>query len=66
MATYGKVGPFDEAEERWTQCTERLEQYFLANEVANAKKQRAIFLSVCGSQNIRTTNSRFTTAKETG
>ncbi|CAB3995696.1 Retrovirus-related Pol poly from transposon, partial [Paramuricea clavata] len=50
MATYGKVSPFDEAEETWTQYTERLEQYFLANEVTDAKKQRAIFLSVCGSK----------------
>ncbi|CAB4004480.1 LOW QUALITY PROTEIN: uncharacterized protein K02A2.6-like [Paramuricea clavata] len=50
MATYGKVSPFDEAEETWTQYTERLEQYFLANEVTDAKTQRAIFLSVCGSK----------------
>ncbi|CAB4026015.1 PREDICTED: uncharacterized protein LOC109593185 [Paramuricea clavata] len=50
MATYGKVSPFDEAEETWTQYTERLEQYFLANKVTDAKKQRAIFLSVCGSK----------------
>jgi hypothetical protein len=50
MDTYGKVSPFDEAEETWTQYTERLEQYFLANEEPDAKKQRAIFLSVCGSK----------------
>jgi hypothetical protein len=50
MATYGKISPFDETEETWTQYTERLEQYFLANEVPDAKKQRAIFLSVCGSK----------------
>jgi hypothetical protein len=50
MATYGKVSPFDEAEESWTQYTERLEQYFLANEVTDAKKQRAIFFTVCGSK----------------
>ncbi|CAB4030206.1 PREDICTED: uncharacterized protein LOC106613174 [Paramuricea clavata] len=50
MATYGKVSPFDEVEETWTQYTERLEQYFLANEVTDAKEQRAIFLSVCGSK----------------
>jgi hypothetical protein len=48
MAAYGKVSPFDKAEETWTQYTERLQQYFLANEGTDAKNQRAKFLSVCG------------------
>ena len=50
MATYGNVGEFKESEESWTQYTERLEQYFAANEIKDAKKQRAILLSVCGSK----------------
>ena len=45
---YGTVGPFNDEEETWTQYVERLEQYFIANEVEDDKKQRAIFLSVCG------------------
>lgn len=50
MATYGTVGEFKESEESWTQYAERLEQYFAANEIKDAKKQRAILLSVCGSK----------------
>ena len=45
---YGTIGPFNEAEETWTEYVERLEQYFIANDVEDDKKQRAIFLSVCG------------------
>lgn len=48
MPTYGKVGEFQESEETWTQYVERLEQYFEANEIEEASKRRAIFLSVCG------------------
>ena len=50
MATYGKIGEFKESEESWTQYVERLEQYFLANEVEDVGKRRAILLSVCGSK----------------
>ena len=50
MVTYGKIGKFRESEESWTQYVERLEQYFLANEVEDAGKQRVILLSVCGSK----------------
>ena len=50
MATYGKIGEFKESEESWTQYVERLEQYFLANEVEDVAKRRALLLSVCGSK----------------
>ena len=50
MATYGKIGEFTESEESWTHYIERLEQYFLANEVDEVGKKRAILLSVCGSK----------------
>ena len=45
-----KIGEFKESEESWTQYVERLEQYFLANEVEDVGKRRAILLSVCGSK----------------
>ena len=47
MATHGSVGKFEPEKETWTAYTERLEQYFEANNVASAEKQRAILLSVC-------------------
>ena len=50
MATYGKIGEFTESEETRTQYVERLEQYFLANDVEDVAKRHAILLSVCGSK----------------
>ena len=45
---FGTIGPFNKAEEPWAQYVERLEQYFIVNDVEDDNKQRAIFLSVCG------------------
>jgi len=50
MVTYGKIGEFKESEESWTQYVEQFEQYFLANDVEDVAKRRAILLSVCGSK----------------
>ena len=49
MANHGKLEEYH-PQEVWSQCIERLELYFEANEVDNANKQRAILLSVCGSK----------------
>ena len=43
------MGEFNPEKETWTAYTERLEQYFEANDVASAEKQRAILLSVWGA-----------------
>ena len=48
MATHGNFGAFDYGTEEWMAYYERLEQYFFANDVEDAGKQRAILLSVCG------------------
>ena len=48
-ATHGSIGKFDIDEEDWTAYCERLEQYYLANDVDAAEKKRAILLSVCGA-----------------
>ena len=45
---YGTIDPFNEAEDTWAQYVKSLEQYFIANDVEDDRKQRAIFLSVCG------------------
>lgn len=47
-AVYGKVDSFTEGED-WGQYIERLDNYFDANEIADAAKQRAVLLSVCGA-----------------
>ena len=49
MAMHGSIGEFDRTQEDWVSYCERLEQYFVANDVKNADKQRAILLSVCGA-----------------
>lgn len=48
MATLGILKEFQEGE-NWTEFTERLEQYFLANDIEDNGKKRAILLTVCGS-----------------
>ena len=52
MATHGTVGEFDSGRETWVSYSERLEQYFIANDVAGEEKKRAILLSVCGAINL--------------
>ena len=49
MAMHGSVGAFEDGREEWTSYTERLQQYFTANDIKTAEKQRAILLSVCGA-----------------
>ena len=48
MAKHGSIGEFDSDRETWKSYTERLTQYFNANDVESADKKRAILLSVCG------------------
>lgn len=48
MATFGALEPYDSGNESFAQYTERLEQFFIANEIENVERQRAIFLTVVG------------------
>ncbi len=47
MALHGSISAFDCSSEDWPLYTERLGQYFAANDIASAEKQRAILLSAC-------------------
>ena len=49
MATHGSIEEFNPDRETWTAYTERLGEYFLANDVKSAEKQRVILLSMCGT-----------------
>ena len=49
-AVHGSIGPFGSSSEDWTSYTERLQQYFIANDVADGDKKRALLLSNCGPQ----------------
>ena len=48
MAAHGKLEQFHVGQEDWESYEERLQQYFVASDKAEAEKQRAILLSACG------------------
>ena len=48
MAAQGKVGTFNKAVESWPSYIKRLGYYFVANDVKDGNKKRAILLSSCG------------------
>ena len=49
MATFGRLEEFNPRKETISSYLERIELYFMANEIAD-KKQVAVFLSVIGGQ----------------
>ncbi|CAC5382898.1 unnamed protein product [Mytilus coruscus] len=49
MPTYGRIEEF-KFENNFEEYTERLEEYFLANEIDDDDKKRSIFLTVCGEK----------------
>ena len=48
-ASIGRIGEFNSQVESWDSYSERLEQYFLCNEIANEKKVPALLSLVGGS-----------------
>ena len=63
--SYGNIGEFDQAVETWDSYIERMEQYFVANEVTTATKKKAILLSTCGPSTYSTIRSLATPDKPT-
>ena len=61
---HGTVGEFNPTNEDWGSYTERLQQYFAANEVAEGK-QKAILLSRCGVATYRLIKNLTAPAKPT-
>ena len=49
MATHGSLSEYNPAKD-WVSYVERMDQYFLANDVNEARKKRAILLSVVGDK----------------
>ena len=47
MALIGNIGEFIDSQESWTQYTERLEQFFVANDIVEDKKA-AVLLAIIG------------------
>ena len=47
--TLGNIEEFDGSKDDWPQYVERLEHFFYANEITDADKKQAVFLSVLGA-----------------
>ena len=48
MSVHGKISQFIPSQESWSSYTKRLENYFIANDVQDPAKKKAILLTVCG------------------
>ena len=65
-AVHGSIGPFESSSEDWTSYTERLQQYFIANDVQDEDKKRALLLSNCGPQTYQLLKNLMAPAKPSG
>ena len=63
MATHGKIGEFNSQREDWMAYSERLEEYFIANDIESADKKKAILLSVVGAETYQLIRSLVAPAK---
>ena len=50
MSVCGPVGPYEEGTESWELYQERLEQHFIAHDITDDGKKRALLLSFCGKK----------------
>ena len=50
QTTYGTIKEFNDTDDNWVEYVERLEHFFLANEIASEDKMKSILLSSCGSK----------------
>ena len=57
MATHGALSVFNPSKEPWITYTERLQYYFIVNDVQSEDKKCAILLSVCGPDTYKTIRS---------
>lgn len=53
LGLHGVVSPFDSNQEEWVEYAERLEHYFIANDITDDAKRRAIFLNGVGPPTYR-------------
>ena len=65
MVTHGSIGDFQHTQEPWQSYVERLQQYFVANDVDAAVKQRAILLSIVGGKTYQLIRNLLVPAKPT-
>ena len=51
MASFGKMDEFIPSKEKWAEYKERLSYYFVANDVEDAGKKKAMLITSIGSSN---------------
>ena len=66
MATHGQIGVFNQQQEDRISYSERLEEYFIANDIKSAQKKKAILLSVVGAVTCELLRSLVTPEKPKG
>ena len=50
MALHGHIQEFNNDNESWADYKERLDQYFVANDITDAGKMKAIFITIIGAE----------------
>ena len=65
MATHGSIGEFSADNETWVSYVERIQQYFVVNDIKTDNKQRAVLLSFCGPSTYQLIRSVVSPAKPT-
>ncbi|XP_036002862.1 uncharacterized protein K02A2.6-like [Fundulus heteroclitus] len=50
MSTVGTLSEYVEADGDWVEYVERLQHFFVANDINDQSKQRSVLLSVCGAK----------------
>ena len=53
MATYGRIGEYNARSEKWENYLDRLEEYFIANDIQNGQRKRAILSSTVGPETFK-------------
>ena len=63
MTTIGKIGAYRRNSEEWPQYLERLEFFFVANEITDPVKKRAAFMAIVGPETVNTLRSAIAPSK---
>ena len=66
MAAFGNIEAYDATSEQWSHYIERLEFFFIANDIENDDKKKAVMLSVCGAETYKLFRSLCAPGNPTG
>ena len=66
VGLYGTAPVFDSTLEEWTEYTERLDSYFIANDITDPVKKPAILLNAVGQKNLQADQNTMLAGEATG